>query len=528
MDNSEYKVISNISIMRKRVIITILAFLLAVAFVFAIFYLVVAKKTDSWLDGTSGMARSSVFPFVYTSGDNIYVVDEDLTVSDIDNSTANVICDNNLRKVYYIYSPSSELYEYDLKSKTRVLLCKDVASFKLFKERTVIPYVGTDGALKLYSYNSKSSIVLREPVEIDPDVNLPDNALQFTMGKLSLVYFDNFNFDQGTANIKQWLSSGEIITLNEAARYAINPVIFSRDTAVSYYTKDGLCISPVNGDSLVVEGVASVVRTTDYAYGEVLSDPVSDFDASENIKYYMTGTSGGSLGLDIYSLNVTRSSVTGTKIAENVNSVINYSAKYSNLIYSVVTGEDELSIYSTKTGNKSSLIAIAPLSSTLYYDISSDLLYIVGTDNTVYTIDVFDNASSKFELEEGVGSIVPYFGKPFLIFYSKDYKTKTLILKQTGIENYPSSETRLYGKSDSIYLKVRNIQGKATASIDLVDGNTITRITNSCKPSCIVYDKKIENVIYFDKNTLYAVRNGVRTAIADYSEDVKPVSVLTD
>ncbi|MBP5312692.1 MAG: hypothetical protein J6112_07675 [Clostridia bacterium] len=527
MEKKDYKVISDVSIMRKKVFLTILCFLLALGFVMVIFYLVVGRKTDAWLDGTGGLSRASVFPFVFSSGDDLYAVDEDLNVSDIDNNTSNAILDNNLKKVYYIYSPSNELYEYDVKNKTRVMLCPGVESFKLFKERTNIPYNATDGSIKLYSLNSKSSSVIREPVETEYRT-LPSSALDFVLGKNSIVFFDNFDLDKGTASLKQWLSGGDIVTLSEGVFYTKSPVILANDTAVAYYTDAGLCVSPRSGEALTVPGNASLVRTNDFAYAELLLVPPTGFDASENIKFYYTGTSDpNSSGSDIYEISVSLRSVTGNKIAEKVHSIINYSKKYSTLIYSIEEDGDYL-IYSVRPGSRPDLITKAPFDTSVYYDVSSDLLYLINADNTINTIDIFDKHRSDFEASGGIGTVAPYFGKPFSVVYSKDFKTKTIILKQSGIETYPATEFRLYGKSDSIYLKARSITGKSTVSLDLVNGSEAKRITNSCNSSCIIYDKDISGIIYYDSGTLYYFKNGVRSVIGDFDADVLPVNVLTD
>lgn len=526
MDDKDYKVISNISIRRKRVLLTLIAFLLSVAFVFVIFYLVIGRKTDAWLDGTSGLGRTSVFPFIFTSGDELYSVDENLVVHDIDNNTSDAVYDNDLGKLYYIYKPSNTLYEYDIKNDSRTLLCSGVYSFKLFKERTVIPYVSTDGAIMVYSLNSKASSVLREPVERDGEA-VPTQAYYFTSGKLSIVYYDEFNFEDNTAALKQWFTTGDVVTLSSAALIDKEPVIFTKDSAVSYFTKDGLCITAGKGETYNATGTSNIIKTNEAAYAEMISIPAEKFDNTKNIKFYYT-VSGeeDNTSYTISSLNISGNSVSSSVIAENVDTIINYNEKYSNVIYSVKSGDVAL-VYSVRPGVPATLIAEVPSYSGYYYEDSSNLLYILVTDRIFYTVDVFDKNQTKYEIPDMCG-ISPYFGKPFSVIYSDDNNTKNIVLKQTEVESYPSTETRLYGKSDTVYLKLRQITGSNLCSLDIHNGDTEKRITNSCLPSSIVYDKKISTIIYYNNGTLYSYIDGVRTEISDFEKAVIPVAVLTE
>ncbi len=512
--------------MVKRMLLTVLFFLIAVAFVFIIFYLTIGKKTESWLDGKSGMARTSVYPFVFSSGNDIYTVDENLVVRDIDNSTRDVIFDNIFGKVYYIYKPTQEFFEYDIKDNSRRLLVSNVSTYKLFRQRVVIPYTGTDGSLGYYSFSSKSTKLLREPIDSELLAKLPQTATSFVIGNSCILYYDNFDTIAGTADLKVWFTGGSSKTVDEDVLYTQIPVIFKNDIAVSYIKKDGLNFCAKNGKPFVGPSSAALISPTNIGYAELASTPPADFDETKQIKYYYVdnGTSGQSF--DIYELTVNGTNISSKNVCVGVRNIINYDDVYSILVYSVQV-ENELYVYSVRPGVKPALMAKTALNSYIYFDTSSSLLYVGNADGEISIIDTFNASKSTLKLESGLSMITPVFGKAMSVIYSTDHSVKTIVIKQNKTETYLSSEQRLYGKSDSIYLKLRDIQDSSFMSLDLVNGSTVTRITNSCNPSCVVYDKEFENIIYYDKGGLYVVKKGTRTLIAEFTDVVRPVNVLT-
>ncbi|MCR5055396.1 MAG: hypothetical protein K6B54_00605 [Clostridia bacterium] len=526
MENNEYRIKSNRFLMLKRMLLTILFFLLAVGFVFIIFYLTIGKKTESWLDGKSGMARTSVYPFVFSSGNDIYTVDENLVVRDIDNSTRDVIYDNIFGKVYYIYRPTQEFFEYDIKENARRLLVSNISSYKLFQQRVVIPFTGSDGSLGYYSFSSKTTTLLRPAIDSQLLAKLPQTATSFVIGDSCIVYYDNFSVDDGTADLMVWFTGGSKKKIDENVIYNQTPVIFKEDAAVSYYKKDGLSFCAKNGSPFKVSGSASIIIPTNFGYAELASTPPTDFDETQQIRYYYVNNDVTGGGIDIYELKINGSKITSSLVKSGARSIVNFDDIYSILVYSVQV-ENEYYVYSVRPGQKPALLAVTALDSYIYFDTSASLLYVSNGSGEVQIIDTFNKSKTVLELENGVSMISPIFGKAMSVIYSTDHSVKTIVLKQSQTETYLSSEQRLYGKSDSIYLKLRDIQDRSVMSLDLVNGSTVTRITNSCNPSCVVYDKEFENIIYYDRGALYVVKNGTRTLIDEFTDVVRPVNVLT-
>jgi hypothetical protein len=143
----------------KKYVITFAIALVVAAVVIAIFSLVTNRHTETWLSGDSGAAREDMFPFVFTSGNSLYVLDENLSVSSIDDTVENVVHDVDLSKIYY--TRQGVLYEYDIKANSRHAVCSGVRSFALFKERRSIVFSGQDGGIYVYLYNGKKVEKLR-------------------------------------------------------------------------------------------------------------------------------------------------------------------------------------------------------------------------------------------------------------------------------------------------------------------------------------------------------------------------------
>ena len=77
----------------KKYMITFAIALVVAAVVIAIFSLVTNRHTETWLSGDSGAARENMFPFVFTSGKSLYVLDEKLSVNSVDDTVEDVVHD---------------------------------------------------------------------------------------------------------------------------------------------------------------------------------------------------------------------------------------------------------------------------------------------------------------------------------------------------------------------------------------------------------------------------------------------------
>ncbi len=525
MENADYKIVSNKTIQRRKYFITFASFFAALAVVIAIFSLTVGRKTDDWIDGKAGYARSSVFPFVFTENDSLYLLDSSLTVHDVDNNVKNVAFDPQLGKVYYIYTPTEELFEYSVKDGTRLKLCGDVASYILFKERTFIPYVTPDGAIKVYSFNSKASTELRQAVSSGGDDSQNGfNPLLPVAGTGEIVFFDNFNRAEGTASLKLWRTGGSVTRISESVLYAKGVVIWKDDAAVSFYESTGLTVYSKYGKTFSAGESWTEVRPLykeENVYGV---DFVKEYGDNEGLRF-IYGDSEKHPGLKtLLSLRPLISGIDTTEIFDGLSDIIGYSEESETVIFTTEDGGG-VNVYCSQKGRKTKLITKCDVNDKLFYCASSDLLFVTSSDSVVSAIDIFDKSASKYVVGSNAESIIPYLRKPYVILKDKNGSENTIVLSYNLQEEFPVEETRLYGKSDSVYLMMRET-GTEFVSLDLVSGDSIKRIANSCGSASVVFDKTVENVIFWNGSELCVYSNGKITKIPGFENEIVPAEVI--
>lgn len=160
----EHKIITNRIKDAKKYWITFISVLLAAAFVIAIAALVFNRKKKYWLSSSNGVGREALYPFVFSSDGDLFVVKEDKEVYPIDNDCENPVFDAEFERVYY--TSDGQLYEYDINKNSRKMLCDGVRKFWIFEERTDILTLSADGEIGRYSYNSKKTKSVRDSGDV--------------------------------------------------------------------------------------------------------------------------------------------------------------------------------------------------------------------------------------------------------------------------------------------------------------------------------------------------------------------------
>lgn len=525
MENADYKIVSNKTIQRRKYFITFASFFAALAVVIAIFSLTVGRKTDDWIDGKAGYARSSVFPFVFTADDSLYLLDSSLTLHDVDNNVKSVTFDPQLGKVYYIYTPTGELFEYSVKDGTRLKLCGEVESYVLFKERTFIPYMTPDGAVKVYSYNSKSSSEIRQPVKLSGGSSKYGfDPLMPLAGTGEIVFFDNFNESAGTASLKIWRTGGSVTRVSESAVFAKGAVIWKDDAAVSFYEDSGLTVYSKYGKTYEAGENWSEVRalyTEENIYGV---DFVKEYGINEGLRF-ICGDSENHPGLKrLLSLRPLISGIDTTEIFDGFSDIIGYSGESETVLFTT-KDSDGVTVYSSQKGRKTRQITKCDLNDKLFFCASSNLLYVTSSDGVVSAIDIFDKSATKYVVGANAEEIIPYLRKPFVILKNTSPGEDTFVISYNLQEKFPSGETRLYGKSDSEYLMLRETDG-GFVSLDLVSGDSIKRISNVCGRASVVFDKGVDNVVFWNGQELCVFSDGKITKIPGFESEIVPAEVI--
>ena len=522
MENSGYKVVSNRTDQRKKFFIAFISFALALGVVIAIFSLTLGRRTEDWMDGTAGYSRSTAFPYPFISGRSLYVLRSDRSLDEVDNNVKDAVYDPAVNAVYYIYEPTAELYEYSVNDRTRVRLCAGVDKFSLFKDRTHIAFSALSGDICVYSYNSRSVSVVRSGI---PGRLLPQGLPPFYTGESSIYFFDEFDESGSAATLKQWKMSGAVSVVSEGVDPAEGVLIWKNDSAVSFTTESGLCVCPRDGTPAVIgKGYYPVLPLeTDNIYSG--ADTVNRFDSCAGIRYLcLPDEKTGAVSL--YSVSVSSKNVKTALVAENVSAIVGYDDSEEILIYKAGRSETEISVFRTRKGGKPQELFFADLDSELFFEPISNCVYIMSKDGAATRVDIFDSAKTKYLVSDDAAAIRSYYRKPFVVLETGSGAYRTIVINKNVNETYNASETRLYGKSDNVFLLLRTKASGSSVSLDFSNSGVLKRISGDCVMSSVVFDKKIENVIYYGGGTLYLYSGGENFTVGTFSEVTVPVPVF--
>ena len=522
MENSGYKVVSNRSDQRKKFLIAFVSFAFTLAFVIAVFSLTLGRRTVDWMDGTAGYSRAAAFPYPFISGSSLYVLRNDRSYDEIDNNVKNAVFDPAVDSVYYVYEPTSELYEYSVGDKTRVKLCSGVDSFSLFKNRTHVAFSTESGDICVYSYNSKSVSVLRGG---GSGGSVPADGSLFYVGVSSIFYFDDFDAEGGTATLKQWKMSGSVSTVSESVLYSSGVTIWKNDEAVSFYTKSGLSICPKDGSPVVIGENFAQVLPGAYDHPDICGDVVRSFDTCVPVRYL--SCTDPDKGLSLYSVSVSSGKVKFSPICEGVKEIVGYDDASEVIVFTADKNGSDLSVFKSQKGGKAQELFLTEADSELFFEPSSHCVYITSKDDSCTRVDIYDKAKTKYLVSNDAKDLTAYFRKPFAVFSDSAETTKTIVINRNIRESYSISETRLYGKSDSVYLLLRGNGISDRVSLDYASSGVLKRISGDCFGESVVFDKKLENVIYYSGGALYVFTGDQNYKVGTFAEKTVPVPVCT-
>lgn len=499
----------------KKYLITFAAFLAAAAIVIAVFALITNSHAAEWLSGNNGVARESMFPFVFTSGGSLYILNEELKVSGIDDNVKNTVHDTEFERVYY--TRNGDLYEYDISKNTRVKLCGGVKDFFLFEERKSIMYTTENGGVYVYKYNGKSSVMLRESfTEIEGTVK------SVTAGEECFAYLDKYDAESGTAELYVADINGKSRLICDRADAARSIYIWKGNSFISYYSNSELVIARQDGTVCERLKNASVVIAGNRNYATAVCTDIKSYGDAKNVKYILSDINeDGSEGTLQY---VTKSAagISLKKIADGVKSIVGCIDEDCAVVFSKESGSGA-DIYKTQKGGGPVKITHCDIGESVFFDASSRCVYIKNTENRLVRIDINDRDFSEITVSYDADTVYPYAGKSFTVVVGNDKTTQSIITKNNKIESYPVNEARLYGKYDNKYLLCRE-NANGAFSLDFVNGREMTRIAESAARN-VVIDKKIENVVYLAEGKLYIWRGGESFLIGEYPSGFESVRI---
>jgi len=496
----------------KKYWLTFVAFLFATFIIVAIFSLVADRDHINWLSTTSGLGREQMFPFVFTEDNDIYVMNSDLSITSVDNECSNVIYDADLSRIYYTHN--DELYEYEVEKKERKLLTKGVKYFYLFEERTQIVYITSDNAIMCYDYNAHSSHLIRKA---------QDEYATPKVGEEIFIYTD-YNSETDTYSLLYNTLEGDVYKVSEKLRVANNYFVWKDDKAISYYEGDELCVYNTFNHEVTRFMNASIVRPNNGNYYVKNDKQFADsYDSCTNIKYIITENDPEKGYGKLVYVSVNRRGTSVKTIDAICSGAVCYDEDNEVILYKVPDGENFVVTKSQK-GSDGKALLTANSANTFMYEHHSCYFYYKTAKNEVYYIDTNDIFLKENLVSNNAVSMELYRNKPFVVVTNDD-STETIVLSGGEMITYNDSETRLYGNLDSKYFMVRRLKDSFDVSLDYVEGDSIKRIVNICN-SKIIFDKQMNNVLFWNEGKLYVYRDGQITVAGEFDNNIVETLVV--
>lgn len=485
----------------KRNLILMLVILVIACVILAVISLLPNKFKDKWLNTDNGVARSTMFPFVYTSDNELFVMDENLKSTEIDDSVAACIHDVNFNTVFYLRD--SNLYEYDIDTNVRKRLSSGVVNYRLFTERTAILCTNNINDIYLYLYKDKGNLKLNkdslENVHVD---NL------YLIGKECIVFLDNYNSVNNTASLMYSDLTGTIKCIAKDVDITRNFYISSDDNYLSYYKNNRMIISDMNGKVLKEYDSAKIIIHSRQPVLTELCTTVKYYSDGIDFSYFLVNISeNGSNGDLVFFDNEFKS------IDQNIRSVVYFCEDDNMVLYTKNAADGKVDLFKCFKGGNPEHVISCSSSDTFFFNEDLSYLYIQSSEGYLRRTNIFDADYKITDIAEGSGVMYEYIGKSFIGYHNLDGDTQYLILNTNVIEEISMNEVRHYGKFSDRYLLTRE-NGTGTFSLDFVIDGKFTRISNEIDKN-VFFDKEFKNVIYSYNGTMYIFKDNVSTEIGN-------------
>jgi len=497
----------------KKNLILMLIILVIACVLLAVISLIPGKFKDKWLNTDNGTARSTMFPFVYTSDNALYVLNENLENTAVDDSVSSCIHDVNFNNVYYLRE--NKLFEYDIDTNKRINLSDGVVTFRLFADRTSILCTNNVNDIYLYLYKDKGSVKLNK----NSLQNLNNESI-FKVGNEYFLFLDNYDFDKNTASLMRSDLAGSLKCLATDIDASKAFYISDDDSFVSYYKGENLMIADIDGKVAgTYKNAKPIVQNTQ----PFLTEPctkVNYYSDGVAFMYFLTDISeNGSSGDLVYFTD------DGSEIVDSgIRSVVHFCDEDKLILYTKDESNGFVSLYKSQKGGIPSKIITCSSNNSFFFNESSTFLYIQSAEGFLRRINVYDKGYKVTDVSEGTGVLFDYAGKSFVGYHNLDADTQYLILDTNTIEKFSMNEIRYYGKYTNKYLLCREYsQGKFTLDYT-VDGYS-TRIASDIDNN-IYFDKEFDYVIFSKDGKMYVWSDGITTELSNCS-NVNAVTIIS-
>ena len=494
------------------VIITLLTIVIVMV-VIAVIELLPSRVPELGYSDMNGVGRSFLYPFVFFDAkNNLYLMQEDQSVTVIDDNVSAPLHDSANGKLYYL--KSNVLYEYSLKSNSRIILNENVAGYSLMGNRRAIVCKNLSNEILLYMFKGNQTKLLSETASVSSQTMyvVSSEGVLFADGN-RLIYSDY---------------TGQTHTIAENLNISKKFYISEDGSKICYYENDVMYIASTDGEIIqkIVNGQPVLFQKA-----PILIMPSTGEQNSNGgipFRYFLSDIS-----LVYHPENNNSSEYTAgslqyfhgdelKEVATNIYKVIYYSQEDDFLLYSVRNG-DRMDIYMTSKGKKPVRQINCGINDKFVFDDRTNYLYYQDEDKTLYRYDIYDVKLKVIKIAENTGNIYDYYNKPF-IAYDDAQRNETYLLLKNKIEKIDSNmEKRLYGRNNEIYLLCRqNIDGLIT--LDYVAEDKLTRISNNIGTN-LFFDRDMEYILYNENEKLYVWHNGQISCVGEY-QNIKAVDII--
>lgn len=456
----------------------------------------------------NGVARNFLFPFVFTTEDGrLYVADSDRTVTEIDDTVTKASHDTAKGKIYYLRENS--LYEYDMKSNTRVMLTENVTRYSLLEDRSAILCIEREGALKLYRHKAGAAVTLTEE-------SLVNNvgAVNVVMGKEHILFLDHMDQETSTADLICSDANGKTKVIAENINAAKGFYIGADDKFICYYTAEDLVIAEIDGTPVKQLSAAQLVRQQQQPTLYAASTEIVITSDHVPLRYFLCNINSDATRTVSASM-VYFNDAKLIDIADSVKQVIYYSGEDNYVIYSTET-EKGTAVFMSSRGEPGRKILDCGADTKFIFDQELNYLYYQNASGLLCRVNVYDVNLKQEMVAEGTGNLYHYPNKPIIMYEDTERIYAYYVLKNNTIERSSSeTEKRLYGRDDDIYLLCRT-HSSNKLSLDIVKENAMTRISGDVEQS-VFFDKNMESVLYTSGGILYVWQNGAVSELGTFT-----------
>ena len=492
------------------------AVMLFVAAVVVCVLFLLPKKNPRTAENTdTGIARTFMFPFVFTNdhGDLYVLKSETDTPTVIDDSAENAV--HLSSKGLVIYLRAGQLFEYDISKSRRKTVASGVKDYSMSGDGSMTVYVSDDNSLVCVSGGKTSNLTV-------PADKTPENF--YTVGRSCVVFLKNCDTDSGTADMAKYTVDGGVTVLKTGVSMYFTPGVSSGDKF--FYCRSGEMLQILNKSGDVISEVSggSPVKATRFVSTFESVTEIREFDGSVPITFIFSenapGTIDGGANKTVERSGVSLHYFNGKTVSEiesNVYRFIYAASDHKLLLYSVLDGEKEQIFRANSSGKVEKITDLAERARSFLFDSDSDLLYYQTREGALYCLNIYNQKGNPVIISAASDSIYKYPNKPFVVFTLSGTGEAYLvdsgnIARQYGMDD----EFRLYGADNDKYILLR-IHSYSELSLDICDGNYFTRISSNVDYP-LFFDSALSQIIYVSDGVMHCWNDGQDKIIGEYGK----------